>query len=213
MENRRFTVSSPKNQAIHMHVINGHFTTNNSHISHYIDMSGLKFHTRAARNVARELAAPYLAGAAADTIVCMDGTEVIAAYLAEELLRRGTPDEGGEGNIFVVTPKSNVNGQLIFHQSAQDMIQNRNIILLVASASSGKTICRALDCLAYYGGEPAGISALFSTKSEINGQAIHALFTDGDIPDYKFFNPAECAFCGKGRKLDAIVNSEGYTKI
>lgn len=86
MKSKAFTVSLPKNPSINMNVIPGHFTTSHFHISHYLDLDDLKTNSSLARDVAVELALPYLASTLVDTIVCMEGTEVIGAYMAEEYL-------------------------------------------------------------------------------------------------------------------------------
>jgi orotate phosphoribosyltransferase len=70
-----------------------------------------------------------------------------------------------------------------------------------------------MDCVSYYGGKLAGISALFVASPGTQKEPINALFTSEDIPAYKLFTTADCELCRAGVKLDAIVSSEGYTKI
>lgn len=213
MENKAYTVSLTKNPIISIRVIPGHFTTSHFHISHYLDVSNLKTNAAVAKDVARELSIPYLTNTLVDAIVCMEGTEVIGAYMAEELLQEGTSIINSGNEIHVLTPMSNVSGKLIFRSNIQEFISNRNIILLVDTISSGRTISSALECLSYYGGTLAGISALFNACSKKFSQDIYALFTDEDISGYRIFSPGECEMCKEGHKLDAILTSEGYTKI
>jgi orotate phosphoribosyltransferase len=182
-------------------------------VSHYLDMGTLKHNSTAAKEVAQELAIPYISCEIVDTIVCMEGTEIIGAYLAEELLKEGLLVMNADGNIDVISPMSNVNGQLIFQHNAPKLITNKNIILQVSSVSSGKTVYRALDSLSYLGGHLVGISSLFAPVPKVYGHEIHAVFTGEDIPDYSFFRAEECEMCNNGKKLDAIVNYGGYTEL
>jgi len=213
MENRFFTVSPPKNPAIKVQVATGHFTTGSAHISHYIDVSELKSSVAMAKGAAHELAVPLRATTLVDMIVCMDGTEIVAAYLADELLHGGAMVINNGGEIRVVTPMNNTNGQLIFHQNVQEKISGCNVLLMVASISTGKTIHRIIECISYYGGNIVGISSIFSAIPHIDGVNVNSLFTCEDIPDYYFYRSSDCVLCKEGHELDAIVNSEGYTKI
>ena len=65
----------------------GHFATNHAHINYYIDVTTLKARTKEAEEVAQALVGMYLYDTVIDTIVCMEGTEVIGAFLAEELAK------------------------------------------------------------------------------------------------------------------------------
>jgi len=201
-----------KNPLISIKAITGHFSASNTHSNHYLDVSSLKSNAMVARDVARELAIPYLSSTIVDTIVCMDRTTVVGAFLADELFQHGTSVINAGGEIHVLAPISSVNGKLIFQDSMLDRISGRNIILLVASVSSGRTVNIALECLEYYGAQLVGISALY-LASFYNPQQkkINALFTSEDIPAYKLFSPDKCEMCKSGQKLDAMVTSEGYT--
>lgn len=66
----------------------GHFATNHSHINYYLDMTTLKTRLSEAQEIAKHLAERFLFDKVVDTIVCLEGTQVIGAYLAEELTRQ-----------------------------------------------------------------------------------------------------------------------------
>lgn len=213
MKNEAFTVSLTKNPVINMNVIPGHFTTSHFHVTHYLDLDNLKTNALRARDVARELALLYLTSTLVDTIVCLEKTEVIGAYMAEEILQEGTSVINSGREIHVVTPISNVNRNLMFQTNMQELIFNRNIILLLSSISSGTTVNSALECLSYYGGILVGISALFNACPDKYEQEINSVFTSEDIPGYEIFSPSECPMCKEGHKLDAIIVNDGYLKI
>ena len=208
-----FTVESGKNSKISVKVTPGHFATSSAHRNYYIDIFDLKSSSSVARHAAREMSAPYLAQTIVDVIVYMDGTEILGAYMADELLQPGSGvmNEGGE--ILIVTPMIRADGRFIFHQSVREKILNKNVVLIVASMSTGATANAVLECLAYYGCNLVGISAVFSAVPAVNGRKIHSLFSTNEIPDYHFCVPAECEMCKAGRKIDAVFNSEGYTEL
>lgn len=206
-------IHSPYNNNITINVIPGHFATNHSHITHYIDMTTLKTRQSMARAAAKSIAGEYVATTVIDTIVCMDGTEVIGSYLAEELNNCGIMSMNQHKAIYVVTPEFNSTGQMIFRDNLLPMIKGKHILFLLASATTGRTIERSLECISYYGGIVAGISAMFSANEVIAGQTIHTLFKISDIPEYNTYPHNQCPFCQAGQKIEAIVNSYGYSRL
>lgn len=206
-------IHSHYNNSITINVIPGHFATNHSHITHYIDMTTLKTRQSMARAAAKSIANEYVATTVIDTIVCMDGTEVIGSYLAEELNDCGIMSMNQHKAIYVVTPEFNSTGQMIFRDNLQPMIKGKHILFLLASATTGRTIERSLECISYYGGIVAGISAMFSANEVIAGQTIHTLFKISDIPEYMTYPHNQCPFCQAGQKIEAIVNSYGYSRL
>jgi len=208
-----YTVASKNNPKVSVQVASGHFATSSAHRSHYIDIFDLKSSSSMAREAARVMAVPYLANTIIDVVVYMDGTEILAAYLANELLQTGLGVINRGGEIYIITPMIRADGRFIFHQSVQEKILNKNVLLIVASMSTGATANSVLKCLDYYGCKLAGISAIFSAVPSVNGQVINALFSTDEIPEYRYYIPSECIMCKEGRKLDAVFNSEGYTKL
>lgn len=63
----------------------GHFATSHSHVTHYFDMTTIKSRLSEAYAVAEVLAQRYTMETVVDTIVCMEGMEIVGAFLAEEL--------------------------------------------------------------------------------------------------------------------------------
>ena len=208
-----FNISLEKNPSITITAIPGHFTTSNAHVNHYLDVGKLKCNVEVAQEVARELALPYLASTVIDTIVCMEKTTVIGAFLAQELLREGTSVMNTGREIHVVAPIYNTNGKLVFSENRIMWVARKNILLLVSSISSGRTVNSALECISYYGGNVVGVSSLFLVLPSSLGWETHALFTSDDVPGFQMYTPYKCEMCKDGIKLDALVSSEGYTRL
>ena len=213
MDNKTYSISLEKNPIISINVTPGHFSTGSYHSNYYLDVSSLKSNALVARDVARELAMPYYTSALVETIVCMENTKVIGAFLAEELLQEGTAVMNSGGEIHVVTPMYSIDKKMIFYDNELEWIENRNIILLTAAVSSGQTLNNVLECLTYYNGIITGISSLFLYSDAELDMKINTLFTSGDIPGYKVLPSGKCGMCQTGEKLDALISSEGYKKI
>lgn len=206
-------ISSRENNKIKLKVLSGHFATNHSHINHYLDMTRLKVGQREAKEVASTMSKDYKYNKPVDTIICMDGCYVIGAYLAEQLSDAGVISMNAHQSIYVIEPEFNSSGQMIFRDNTQPMVNGKNVVLLLASATTGKTIARSLECIQYYGGIVQGISAIFSAADVIEGHTVHSIFNTEDFTDYQSFSQNECPYCKSGQKIDAIVNSYGYSKL
>ncbi|MCL2187022.1 MAG: hypothetical protein FWB86_14415 [Treponema sp.] len=213
MEDKTYSISLAKNPLIAVNITPGHFTTNNVHTNNYLDVSELKSNTQIARDVAREMAIPYLSSTLVDTIVCMERMEVVGAYLAQELNQDGTSVMNTGRSIHVVSPMTNAYGKLIFADSAVKWINGKNVLLLISTVSSGRVLNITIECINYYGGILAGVSALYRASEIKIPQMVNCLFTADDIPGYKLYDTNTCELCKGGQKLDAIISSEGYTKL
>ena len=213
MESRATTIYSNVNKNAIIRVIPGHFATTHSHINYYVDMTIMKSRKSEAEAAASVLARKYSTSTYIDTIICMDGCEVIGAYLADELTKSGIMSLNQHQTMYVVSPEMNPGGQLIFRDNMQMMIRGKHCLLLLASATTGRTVARALECIQYYGGIIQGISAIFSAAKEIYGEPVHCIFSTEDLPDYNTFTPSECPHCKNKEKIDAIVNGFGYSEL
>ena len=194
-------------------VYEGHFATVHSHITKYFDFSTIKARRSEAMAAADILADKYVNTTIVDTILCMEGTEVIGAYLADKLTRNGIMSMNAHKTIYVVSPEIGTGGQLVFRDNNEFMIKGKNVLLLVASASTGGTIFQSAECVEYYGGKIAGISAIFSATSEVGGREVNSIFTAEDVPGYGSYKMKDCPYCRNKQRLDAIVNAYGYSKI
>ena len=213
MEGRAIKIYAPMNKKLAMKIIPGHFATSNSHINQYIDLTSMKTRMNEAAEAARVLAKQYMNSTVVDTIVCLDGCEVVGAFLAQELSGAGIRSMNSHQTIYIITPEFNTNGQMIFRNNNQPAVYNKNILLLAASATTGDTLRKSLECIQYYGGIMQGISAIFSAVNKIDQITVHSIFTAKDIPDYRSFTIGECPMCISKQRLEAIVNGNGYMKL
>lgn len=204
---------SGKNYKVRIKIMQGHFVRCNSHVNTYIDLSTIKSRYVHSREAAKELAEPYLSSTDIDTIVCLDGMEVVGAFLAEILAGPGNIVKNRGKEISVVTPEMNQLGQMMFRDNTKRMVENQKVLVLAGSLNTGKTMMQAVDTIDYYGGDVVGICAVFSAARKVAGMDIHALFTQKDVPDYQIYSPHDCPLCKAGKKIDAIVNNYGYSGL
>lgn len=213
MESRALTVKSESNPHIRIEAVPGHFVTSHSHINYYLNITKVKHEHVMARDAAALLASPYLHFEMIDTIVCMEGSEVLGAFLARELTKSGMRSINQGSNLFVISPEYDANGQMFFRENLQPMVADKSVLLLISTVSTGKTIRRALDCIHYFGGRTCGIAAVFSAIPSVEGIEIQALFTAKDLPDYASHSAADCPDCRTHQPIDAMVNSFGYSRL
>ena len=206
-------IKSKLNRDLEITVIPGHFATRHSHNSHYIDITRMKHEHAMAREAAIALSQRYTYEKWIDTIVCLDGSEVIGAFLARHLSQNDRFNLNRGKNINVVTPEYDSNGQLIFRDNLTPMIQGKNVLLLISTVNSGKSVRRLLECVEYYGGTLQGIASIFSTLEEVEGVPVYCLFSPEDIPGYQTSSSKECPMCKAGKPIDALANSYGFSRL
>ena len=194
-----------------LRVARGHFATNHSHINYYIDITYPKTRLTEAQAVAKQLVSTFKNTTPIDTILCLDGTAVLGACLADELTKSGFRSMNSHKTIYVVEPEFGVNNQMLFRDNIQPMIRNKHVLVLMASCTTGYTAKKGIETIGYYGGEVVGVAALYSMTDEVCGQKVHSVFTKADLPDYESYDYKDCPYCKQGRRLDALVNSHGYS--
>lgn len=213
MDERLIDLRSAKNPQARIKIMKGHFATSNSHINTYIDMLTVKVQHNNCRETAKVLAEEYVHTTAVDTIVCLEETETIGTFLAEQLADVNQMSLSYGNNISIISPEYHQNGQILFRDNVQRMIKNKQVLILAPSITTGKSVKRAIEAVLYYGGIVCGICSVFSFINKINGLEVKTIFTSKDIPDYRAYAPGQCPMCQEGKKLDAIVNSYGYSKL
>ncbi len=212
MENYR-KITSTNYPNVILRVVPGHFVTPNSHVNYYVDMTAIKSRTNEARWAAEALSAVHYFTTPVDTIVSCDGTEIIGAYLAEELSKAGVISMNAHKSIYVLTPEYTPAGQMIFRDNIQPWITGKNVLILLASVTTGGALSRAIQSLKYYGAKISGISAVFSIATAVAGLPVYSIFSKKDLPDYETHSPENCPLCKAGVPVDGICNGFGVSTL
>jgi orotate phosphoribosyltransferase len=166
-----------------------------------------------AKAVAKAMSEFYTNSTIVDTILCLDGMDVIGAYLADELTRAGILSTNAHKTMYIISPEFDSSGQMFFRENMETWIRNKNILILLPTASTGSSITKAAQTVLYYGGKVTGVSAIFSAVNSIDGYPVFSLFKTSDLPDYHVYKHKDCPLCKAGVKVDAIVSGKGYSRI
>ena len=161
------------NKRMILRVARGHFATSHSHINYYIDVTMQKTRLSEAAETAKELVHMYKTTTIVDTILCLDGTQVIGTCMANELTKDGFRNMNAHQTIYIITP----------------------------------------EYTSYYGGQVAGLAAIFATTHEFMGMRVNSIFDPNNLPDYQSYESRDCPMCKAGQPIDALVNSFGYSSL
>ena len=148
-----------------LRIARGHFATNHSHINYYIDITYHKTRVSEAKASAYQLVSHFINDTPVDTIICLDGTAVLGAFVAEELTKSGFHTINAHQTIYVVEPEYNNNSQMIFRDNIQPMIRGKHVLILMASVTTGHTARKSIEAINYYGGQVAGVAAIYRAPS------------------------------------------------
>ena len=196
-----------------LRIAKGHFATSHSHINYFIDMTFTKHRLAEARQAARELAVKYRSSEIVDTILCLDGTEVLGACLAEELINEGIKTKNEHNTLYVVTPETTTGNMQIFRENIAHLIRGRSILILAASVTTGTAALEAIEAVRYYGGIPVGVCSIFSCLDFCGNFPVTTIFHSKVLGDYSSVPAGQCPLCKAGVKLDALVNSYGISSF
>jgi orotate phosphoribosyltransferase len=202
-----------RNNDVILRYTKGHFITPHSHVNYFLDMCDTKARMKEARAAGESLAELFLASDVIDTILCLDGMEVVGSYLANKLTEGGVISMNSHKTMYITGPEVNPTGQIMFRDNNQHMINNKKVLILIDSVTTGGTLQSALESIRFYKGEPVGIAAVFSIATQIQGVPIRSLFSVHDLPDYASYSPDACPLCNDGVAVDAICNGFGYSTI
>ena len=202
-----------KNRKLYLRIVKGHFATSHSHINYYIDVTMPKNRLSEAKEIAKELVSYYSHSTVVDTVLCLDGTQVIGACLANELMKENFMSMNSHQTVYVVTPEHTTGSQLVFRDNIVPMIEGKHVLILAASVTTGYTAQAAAEAIQYYGGRVVGISAIFSTLDICIGHEVRSVFTTKDLDDYASYPSHDCPICKQGTPIQALVNSFGFSKL
>ena len=202
-----------KNPNLFLRVKKGHFATMHSHTNYFIDVTTQKTRLSEAKALAHDLVGNYQTNTIIDTILCIDGMEVVGTCIAHELTKDDYINMNAHQNIYVISPEFITGGQLMFRDNLVPMIQNKHVLIVAASVTTGKSALAAIDAVNYYGGKVVAVSSIFATVQECDGHPVHSVFDPNDLGDYDSYKPNRCPMCASGEKLEAIVNSFGYSSL
>ena len=212
MDNNLYKIRTKRGSHF-LRVAKGHFATNHSHTNYYIDVTTQKMRLSEAKEAAKELVSYYNSTTIVDTVLCLDGTEVIGACLANELTKANFTNLNAHQTIYVVSPERTTGSQLIFRDNISPMITGKHVLILAASVNTGYTARAAIEAVKYYGGAVVGIASIFATVDSCMEYPVNSVFNPNDLDNYEMHPSHDCPMCKSGQKIDALVNSFGFSKL
>lgn len=196
-----------------LRAVPGHFITPHAHVNYYLDLTPLKFRSTEAHAAAKALSSVHYFSTPVDTIIALEGTEILGGYLADELVASGVLCMNAHKSIYVIPPEYSSEGQLIFRDSLLPWIKDKNVLLLFSAITTGSNAAQAIESLRYYGAKITGASAIFSLATSIAGLPIYSIFNQQDLPDYHAERADQCSLCAAKKPVDAICNGFGFTVL
>ena len=196
-----------------LRLASGHFATSHSHLNYYIDFTMSKHRLSEARAGAQLLCSQIPFSQIVDTILCLDGTEMLGACIASELTRAGYMNMNAHRTIYVISPEYTSGSQMIFRDNIAPMVVGKHVLVLAASVATGYTVKSAIEAIQYYNGHPAGICAIFSCIDECDGLAVRSIYKKDDVLNYESHSARDCPLCKAGVKIDGLVNSHGISSF
>ncbi len=210
MENKAYELFAKRNSKVRIGVIPGHFATKHSHINYCVDLTRVKSEAGLARAAAK-LFAESFSDVTVDTVITLERMKMVGAFLAEEFAN--SPGVNMNQEIAVISPEFTADEKLILRDNLIPYVKSRRVLILAATATTGITAMDAIRGIRYYGGDPVGLATVFSGDFRIPGVPVKRLIGIEDLPGYASYRPGECPLCARGSKIDALINSYGYSKI
>ena len=202
MEDRMMKFYSKESNMLALHAMHGHFATSHSHINYYVDVTSIKTRVAEAKQAAHVLYSRIPKTKYVDTIVCMDGTEVVGTFLTEEIQNGGIMGTTNQHEtVYVISPEINSNNQMLFRDNNKGAIKGKHVVLLLATTTTGETIRRALECIQYYGGEIEWVASLFGTINSVDGVEVETLLMKVMSLDMRHIRLQTVRSAGRDKRL------------
>ena len=182
------------------------------HINYYIDITYQKTRLSEAKDSAYELVSHYKNDTPIDTILCLDEMQVIGTCMAQKLTSAGFMSLNDGRAINILTPEKISAGRFIFREETIQMIAGQNVLILTSSVATGRTTSVAMEAIRYYGGQVAGLAAIYSAVDECDGVPVCSAFDANDLDGYYCVPAHECPLCKEGKNVDGVVSSYGFSQ-
>lgn len=203
-----------KKENLFLRVAKGHFATAERHCNYYIDVIAQKARLSEAQAVAEELYSYFYANTIIDTILCIDGMEVVGTCIAEKLTRSSYTTYNTHDSVYVIEPEHTSTSQLMFRDNIVPMIKGKHVMIVAASYTSGKTVKMAVEAVKYYGGRVSCVGTIFSTvEKTVDNIPVYSCFDPGFLGDFSSYKSHECPMCKNGEPIDALINGYGYSVL
>lgn len=208
METRAIELKAKRLSGVKVRAIPGHFATQHSHVNYCIDMTKVKSEVSVAKAAAKLFAEKFV-NIPVDTVITLERTKMVGAFLAHELSLSGV---NMHSDLSVISPEVS-NDKLLLRDNLRPYVKDKRVLMVSATATTGLTAKDALRGIRYYGGEPVGLATVFGGNFDLGGVPVVRLVSTEDLADYASYAQAECPMCKQGLKIDALINSYGYSKI
>ena len=167
MEKRAFDLRAKRNSTVVIRAIPGHFATRHSHVNCCIDMTKVKSQMFTAKAAAR-LFAESFANVPVETIITLERTKMVGAFLANELSHAGI---NINLDIAVISPEI-TDEKLILRDNMLPYVKGRHVLLLSATSTTGPPTAATATGSATVTAAAGGIPRMSRLLAGITGAAI-----------------------------------------
>ncbi len=203
-----------KKKNLFLRVAKGHFATNERHCNYYIDVVAQKSRLSEAQAIAEELTSYLYRNTVVDTILCIDGMEVVGTCIADKLTNSSYTSMNTHDSIYVIEPEPTASSQLLFRDNIVPMIKGKHVMIVAASYTSGKTVKNAIEAVKYYGGRVSCVGAIFATSEKtVDDIPVYSCFDPAFLGDFNHYKSHDCPLCKEGKPIDALINGYGYSVL